>query len=189
MKIPTEYNTSAPESKKHRKNRLLAMLLMIVLVIGTTVCLLLFISSPKTNNIISGELFPGNGEAVEGHLPKMTDAEIREQMQREADRSVFSFKINSRPIFVYGGSEGTLNIENPNHNLYPFVVEIFLDETGEKLYDSGGIPPNHHISRARLARILPKGEHAATAYINAYDPDTNKYSGKSAVGLVIIISN
>jgi len=140
---------------------------------------------PLASGITS--LFPDNGGAVEGHLPNMTEQNIREQMQKEADISKLSFKINSRPVFENGSAMGNLRIENPNHNIYPFVVEIFLNETGENIYNSGGIPPNHHISTGRLLKNLPKGEHNATAYIYAYDPESLEYSGKSAVALTLVV--
>ena len=75
----------------------------------------------------------------------------------------------------------------PGHNAYPFVVKIFLNETNEEVYNSGGILPNHHIDSDSLKRSLPAGENAATAYIYAYDPDTNEYSGKAAVELTLIV--
>ena len=142
----------------------------------------------KNNHaIISGDLFPGSGDAVKGHLPKMSEDEILAQMQKKADESVFSFKINPQPVFLHGSSEGTLNIENPGHNIYPFVVKILLDDTGEIIYDSGGILPDHHISTAKLTKVLPQGTYAATAYIHVYDPETSQYNGKSAVELTIIV--
>ena len=139
--------------------------------------------------IIEGSIFPGTGSALTGPLPGMTEAEIREQMQKEADKGLFSFKINSQPVFNDGSDEGTLLIENPNHNIYPFVVDILLNETGENVYNSGGILPNHHIRTAKLTKTLPKGNHTATAYINVYDPKTNEYRGKSAVELTLMIKN
>ena len=173
-------------AKRKKKRKLIAFFTLIILT-GLLIYILVEVTYPSTNTKIAGDLFPGAGSAVAGHLPKMTDDEIKAQMQREADKSRFSFKMNSRPTFKNGTGKGTLHIENPNHNLYPFVVEIFLTETGEKVYDSGGILPNHHISEAKLTKALSKGEHAATAYITVYDPQTNRYSGKSAVSLTLII--
>ena len=144
---------------------------------------------PQSDRIVAGDIFPGSGDAVRGHLPTMTEEEIIKQMQREADRSVFSFKINSWPVFNDGASEGNLLIENPNHNIYPFVVEIFLNETQDKIYSSGGILPNHHISEAKLMKVLPQGVHEATAYIYVYDPKTDECSGKSAVGLMLTVNS
>ena len=119
----------------------------------------------------------------------MSEEEIKEQMQRAADESRFSFKINAKPMFEYGDGEGTLRIENPNHNVYPFVVDIYLDGVKEHIFSSGGLLPNQHIDRAKLSKALPKGDHGATARISVYDPKTNELLGKSEVKLHIIVKN
>ena len=164
-----------------------ALLILAFVAVWVTVNILIPIDSLQGSDFRSGGLFPGSGSAAEGHLPDMTATEIMEQLQRKADESIFAFKINSRPVFSSGDSEGNLRIENPKHNTYPFVVKIFLNETSEEIYNSGGILPNHHIDTARLTKPLPKGTHAATAYVYAYDPGTNKYVGKAAVELTLLI--
>ena len=139
------------------------------------------------NDLVIGDLLPKAGEAIEGHLPNMSEAAVKEQMQRTADESVFAFKINARPVLNIKSGEATLRIENPHHNIYPFVVKIFLTETGEEIYNSGGILPNHYINTAKLTKTPEEGKHGATAYIYVYDPHTNEYSGKSAVKLTLTV--
>ena len=162
-------------------------LFLLPAIIGITLCLYFISEVRHAPNTTAHGHFPARGNAVLGHLPNMAEDKIREQMQKEADETLFSFKINSRPVFKDGGSEGTLRIENPQHNTYPFVVEIFLNQTGEKVYDSGGILPNHHIATAKLMTALPKGTHMATAYINVYDPKTEVFCGRAAAELTLII--
>jgi hypothetical protein len=137
--------------------------------------------------IVAGDLFPGEGGADGGHLPNMTPEEILAQMQKVADASYFSFKINARPEFDNGSAAGTLGIENPSNNVYPMVVQIFLDSTNELIYDSGGILPDQHILKAKLRKNLKAGTYKATAYMNAYDPDTKEWLGKQAAALEITI--
>jgi hypothetical protein len=139
--------------------------------------------------IVAGDLFPGSGEAESGHLPGMTRDEILAQMQKVADEAYFSFKINARPIFENGSAAGNLSIENPSYNVYPMVVQIYLDDTDEIIYDSGGLFPNHHIANAKLSKKLRAGKYNATAHMNAYDPVTLEWQGKQAAGLVITILN
>ncbi|MGI6004293.1 MAG: hypothetical protein ACOX88_02605 [Christensenellales bacterium] len=139
--------------------------------------------------IVAGDLFPDVVDAVDGHLSGMTEEEILAQMQRIADESQFSFKINAKPEFLNGWSAGTLRIENPNYNVYPMVVQIVLDDTGEIIYDSGGILPDQHIDTARLTRVLRRGTHKATAHLYAYDPDTKVCQGESNVKLEITVKN
>jgi len=189
MRKPFTQEISSANEREEREKGTFIVSLIIILVTTIMLCILWTLQAPISNSIISGDIFPGGGSAENGHLPNMTKEEIQQQMQREADISKFSFKINSRPVFNSGSDAGTLRIENPNHNLYPFVVKIFLDETGEELYNSGGILPNQHISTAKLSVDLPKGHHKATAYIRAYDPETNMYAGQSAVELTLVVNN
>ncbi|MDR1299853.1 MAG: hypothetical protein LBJ84_06355 [Oscillospiraceae bacterium] len=142
---------------------------------------------PPPAAIVAGDLFPGQGGAEYGHLPDMTPEQIMEQMQKAADAAYFSFKINARPIFEDGMSKGNLGIENPSYNIYPMVVQIFLDGTNELIYDSGGILPDQHIDNAELATALAAGTYNATAYLNAYDPGTQEFQGKQAATLVITV--
>jgi hypothetical protein len=139
--------------------------------------------------IVAGDLFPGAGDAESGHLPGMTREEILAQMQKAADGAYFSFKINARPVFENGNAAGNLSIENPSYNVYPMVVQIHLDATGEIIYDSGGLYPDHHIASAKLSKALKAGKHNATAYMNAYDPDTLEWQGRQAAGLIITVLN
>lgn len=80
-------------------------------------------------------------------------------------------KINGNPMFTDGKSEGSLEIENPAENALYMEVEITLDDTGEVIYDSGAIPPNHYIDNDKLAKVLKKGEYTATAHVTLFDPD------------------
>lgn len=177
------------EEKQKRRKGLVILLIALAAAAAITAALILISQSGRPQRIVSGDMLPLAGAAAEGHLPGLTDEEIQAQMQKAADEAMFSFKINAQPVFEDGSSKGTLRIENPNHNVYPFAVEIYLDETGEKIYESGAVLPNHHIDTAKLQVLLPQGTHAATAYINAYDPETNEYQGKSAVNLSLIIKN
>jgi len=178
--------TTKSNARKHEKQAVVIVILSMLAVAG--MLFTTYLSPPAvrgledTNNLF----FPGQGGAEAGHLPYLDEDALREQMQKKADESLLAFKINPLPVFGSGG-EGNLRIENPNHNKYPFVVEIILRETGEKVYDSGGILPNHHINTARLTRALPAGSHEATAYIRVYDPVTNEYRGKAAAEMILYV--
>ncbi len=182
----------AEKKEKRQKRRRWAsralILLIILLLLLIILYLLGFFREPTITAIQAGDAFPGQTDAEEGLLP-MSDEELLEQMQQEADESYFSFKINSQPVFSDGSSAGTLGIENPNYNVYPMVVQITLDSTGEIIYDSGGIMPGQHIAEAKLATTLSKGEYEATATLYAYDPDTLICQGQSQAVLNITIEN
>ncbi|MDL2237500.1 hypothetical protein LJC56_06690 [Christensenellaceae bacterium OttesenSCG-928-K19] len=184
----TKQEIKEQEKRKQKRWTLIAILLLLVAALGFIIYMANY-PTTQAAHMVAGDIFPGAGTAEEGNLPGMTEDEIKAQMQREVDETMFSFKVNAQPVFEDGSGEGTLRIENPSHNVYPFVVEIFLDETGEKVYDSGGVLPNHHIETAKLTTALAGGTYKATAYINAYDPDTNEFQGKSAVSMELVIQN
>lgn len=66
-------------------------------------------------------------------------------------------------------------------------VLITLDDTGELIYETGLIEPNHHIQSAKLDVELEKGEYLATAVFNAYDPETEEYIGSAGAKLTITV--
>lgn len=138
-----------------------------------------FFVKPPPVGVAAGDKFPGTGSAEE----------IMDAMQNEVDLSKFSFEINSEPVFVDGKSEGDLYITNPAGNGYPMVAQIVLDDTGEIIYDSGGILPGYQIVNAKLGKTLDKGEYNATAHFYAFDSETEKAVGEVTASIVIIIQN
>ena len=105
-------------------------------------------------------------------------------------KSSMRIKLNGEPIFTDGKSEGSLNIENPAENELCMQVEIKLNKTGEIVYSSGIIPPNHYIDNDMLSKALSKGEYEATAYVTLLDPDNPETIYNSAnFKLIITILN
>ncbi len=173
----------AEEKKNKRKKIIVFVVIIIALII---VALVLLLKSCNNTRVITTEV-PAIGDAVEGHLPGMSEEEIMAQMQRAADASYFSFKINAEPAFEKPNSKGNLEIENPSYNVYPLAVKIYRDDTSQLLYDSGLILPNHYIQSAELDVKLPAGVYKCTADILAYDIDAQKYLGKSQAGITITV--
>ncbi|MCL2332065.1 MAG: hypothetical protein FWC54_01065 [Actinomycetia bacterium] len=182
-----------PELRKGRKWALkivLAALALLLLALALHQCGYYKLPWEKRGSMVAGDLFPGKGADVDdGHLKDMTPEEIKAQMQKVADASQFSFKINARPKFENGAAKGNLGIENPRYNVYPMTVEIFLDDTDEKIYDSGGLLPDQHINDAKLLKVLKAGTYKATAVLNAFDPDTKAWQGKAQAALIITVRN
>lgn len=67
--------------------------------------------------------------------------------QPVVDEGMFNISINTTPTFTNGKAEGPLQIENVPGNQYLMQVQITLDDTGELIYQTGLIEPNHHTSR------------------------------------------
>ena len=97
-----------------------------------------------------------------------------------------SISINVNPTFAHAAAEGTLQIENSPANRYSQLVTITLDGTGEEIYRSGLVPPNHHIQTDTLAVPLPAGDHACTALFTAYD-ETGLKVGTAAARITLTV--
>jgi len=184
---PEEINTQG-KTKKWLLRIIILILLIAILLLVLKQCGV-FDNKPPAP-VVAGDLFPG-GNAEDGPLSNMSKEEILEQMQKEADKAYFSFKINTEIVFKDGKSEGNVGIENPNNNVYPMSVQIYLgkDGAGDLIYDSGGLMPNQHIDNAKLTKVLSTGTYEALAYLYAYDPDTKVNIFKSTAELTIIIKN
>ena len=117
----------------NKKLKILIILLVLIIPLGV----IFIINSNKNRVNISG------GILQQGVIPGYTEEEIKEILQRKADKSSFSFEINSRPIFKDGLSEGNLRIANPPYNKYAIEVQIKLDSNGKSVFKSGEIKPNH----------------------------------------------
>ncbi len=170
------------EVRKKKINKSIWIILSGIILIG------IIMFSYKQNYIISdGNL---NGTIVkEGIIPGYTKEEIEEILQRKADESMFSFEINARPVFKDGESEGNLRIANPPYNAYAIDVEIKLDLNDKTIFKSKKLNPNQYIENAKLTKRLSKGQHEATATINAYDKETGELKGKSSAKLIINVEN
>lgn len=178
---------NAPESKttaeKKGHGKVGFIVLLIVVIIG---CIGIGVLIGSKTDI--GLAF--DSRASDGSFdPGMSDEEILEQLQKAADESMFSFRINGRPEFENGESEGALLIENPSSNKYYMRVTIKLDETGEVIYKTDYITPGKGIDLDKLEAVLPKGEYPATAEITAYDPDKKEDIGQTMAGLTIVIES
>ncbi|MCL2324665.1 MAG: hypothetical protein FWC48_03745, partial [Actinomycetia bacterium] len=152
------------KARGRRRAILIALIVLVLLALALILHQCGYYQLPweKRGQVLAGDLFPGQGADVDdGHLKNMTPDQIREQMQKVADASQFSFKINARPKFENGTAKGDLAIENPRYNVYPMTVEIFLDDTNEKIYDSGGLLPDQHITSAKLLKVLKAGTYKA----------------------------
>lgn len=140
---------------------------------------------------------PGNRPELDPDV--IIGAGVREgEMDRGDDKpevnsngkSEMTVRMNGYPVFADGKSEGNLNIENPEVNELYMNVEITLKDTGEVIYDSGAIPPNHYIDSDKLTKTLDKGTYEATAHVTLFDPDYPDSNFNSAnFTLVITIEN
>lgn len=173
---PKKEGTSLGEGEaKKPKRKLLAVM--------CAVCLLAAAVFLATRN--SGDSLELDENATIGLLPGIDVAQRQAELQQLLDESMIAFSINTNPVFERGGSEGNLMLENPVNNAKLIVVELYLDETEELIYQTKALPAGSYIENARLDKLLEPGDYPATAYFKGYREDDHSYIGQVGAALTI----
>ena len=139
------------------------------------------------NSFVKGNDLDVNAKL--GQLEGKTEEEIQAELNRVVDEGMFNISINSNPVYKSGTSRGSVKIENVPSNRYLMQVDITLDDTGETVYKTGLIEPNHYIQTAKLDKFLEKGEYSATATFNAYEKESKEYVGTAAAKILLTIQS
>lgn len=135
----------------------------------------------------SGDSLELDQNATIGLLPGIDVAQRQAELQQQLDESMIAFSINTSPVFENGGSEGNLMLENPANNAKLIVVELYLNETEELIYQTKALPAGSYIENARLDKLLEPGEYPATAYFKAYREDDHTYIGQVGATLTLYV--
>lgn len=147
--------------KTKKKTGLVIAVIVLLLAIAGTLVYFLFLRDTGY------ERYEFDTDAMAGRIQTMTEAEIQEELNRIVEEGMFNISIASAIVFETPDAEGEARIENVAANLYHMQVDIFLDETGEKVYSSKLIKPGFSIEKIKLDEKLEPGEYAATAVFSA----------------------
>lgn len=105
----------------------------------------------------------------------VTTTQIIEETTRVFDPNLLNVSISSNIRIDNKSYSGMANIKNiQNENEY-FIVDIKLNETGEKIYQSPRINNQEMVGLIEISSEIETGTHTATAYFNAYDKNTDEY--------------
>lgn len=125
--------------------------------------------------------------AVVGAMPGKTDEQIQEELNRKVEEKMIAFSINSHPVYPDGKTAGNILFENPSSNNKLTKMELYRDDTGEKIYETGLLRPGSYVPEAKLDKNLEAGDYTCTAYIYAYRLGDETYIGKVAAGITITV--
>ncbi len=173
---------SANVPPKQKKKHLIAALVCLLLAVGGGIFWMTSRNSPADSNSLEVD-----NNATMGVLPGIDMAERQAQLQEQLDESMIAFSINGSPVFANGGAEGNLMLENPANNAKLLVVEIYMDETQELIYQSKALPVGSYIENARLDKVLEAGEYQATAYFKAYREEDQTFIGQAGAAIKITV--
>lgn len=133
----------------------------------------------------SGGFF--DNSAKSGQAPYKTAEEIQAELNRQVEEGMFNISIASVVEFADGTSPGTAYIENVPGNRYNMTVEITLDDSGDVVYQSGGLRPDSYIDEIVLEKDLDAGTYPATATFTAYDTESLEEVGKAAAKISLVV--
>lgn len=177
--LKKEETSPGEGTAKKRNSRLLAALFALCLLAAATGAFLALRGS--------GDSLELDQNATMGLLPGVDVAQRQAELQQQLDESMIAFSINTSPVFENGGSEGNLMLENPANNAKLIVVELYLNETEELIYQTKALPAGSYIENVRLDKLLEPGEYPATAYFKAYREDDHTYIGQVGAALTLYV--
>lgn len=135
----------------------------------------------------SYERFQFDTEAMEGRIQMMTEEEIQAELDRVIEEGMFNISIASSIIFDPDTKEGEARIENIPANRYHMQVDIYLDDTGEKVFSSKLIQPGYSLEYIKLNRDLAPGMYPATAAFNAITKEELQLFGTAGAKINLYI--
>ena len=170
--------------RKKRRRRLLILvlaLLLLLAVLGGAAGYLILRQK-------SFDKYEFDTDAMAGRIQQMTQEEIQAELNRVVEEGMFNISIASAILFNGPDGEGEARIENIAANRYHMQVDIFLDDTGEKVYSSKLIKPGYSIKNIRLDKALDPGEYAATAVFSAITQEENQVFGTVAAQIRLYVA-
>lgn len=170
--------TAKPKMARKKRNTIIAVVLVLVLALagGATWW---FLSNPANN------FFDPNAKT--GQAPYKTPEEIQAELNRIVEEGMFNISIASVIEFENGTAPGKAYIENIPANHYNMKVAITLDDSGETVYESGGLAPGSFIEDITLTKDLDPGSYPVTATFSAIDAESLKEAGKAAAKVTLIV--
>lgn len=157
--------------------------------VGMVACVLLGVWFLQGSGKVSGEersadLFDSNAALTKEKY--LTEEEISEKLQKEADISRFRFQMNGRPFFEEEGAEGDWCIINSSENSHHMVV-VVKDVEGKVLYQSRELRPGEQEMSGVLRGKVNKGENRAVATVLMIDPVSGVVAGSIETDLVLVV--
>ena len=126
---------------------------------------------------------------VSGDIPGKSREERQREMDSMVEEGMLAMSINATPSGKGTGSDQSVNwlIENPSNQGKLIRVEIYRDDTGEKIYETGAIRPGSYVESAPLNVELSAGIYECTAVFLAYREETEALIGQAAVKVTLTL--
>ncbi|MBS5065616.1 MAG: hypothetical protein KHZ58_17780 [Hungatella hathewayi] len=180
-----------PVQKRHgqkkRGHREMGVLILTVLFFAALLAAVYFYLQGKQREPeTEGLVYEAN--IVEGDIPGKTPEERQRELDSIVEEGMLAMSINATPCGKTTGADRSINwlIENPSNQGKLIRVEVWRDDTAEKIYETGAIPPGNYVEAAPLSVELPPGEYRCTARFYAYKEDET-YIGQAAAQIQLVL--
>ena len=161
----------------------MGLLVVLAILAGVAVILLIRSRPPQKREGLAYE-----ANVVAGDIPGKSKAERQRELDAVVEEGMLAMTINATPSGKTSGEDRSVNwlIENPSNQGKLIRVEVWRDDTGEKIYETGAIPPGNYVENAPLLADLPAGEYSCTAKFFAYKEDET-YIGQAAARIRLVL--
>ena len=162
----------------------MGLLVVLAILAGAAVILLIRSRPPQKSEGLAYE-----ANVVAGDIPGKSKAERQKELDSIVEEGMLAMSINATPSGKGTGSDRSVNwlIENPSNQGKLIRVEIYRDDTGEKIYETGAIKPGSYVESAPPNVGLPVGEYDCTARFYTYRLETEEYIGQAAAKIRLVI--
>lgn len=112
------------------------------------------------------------------------------KMDEMLDKGMLTMSINASPVWKLSDREAGVNwqIENPAGQANKLIrVEIYRDDTGRKIYETGAIRPGTYITGTEPTEELEAGTYVCTAYFYSYDMETQDFLGRAGAQITLTV--
>lgn len=126
---------------------------------------------------------------VMGDIPGKSPEEIQRELNSVVEEGMLAMSMNATPSGQVSGPDQSINwlIENPSNQGKLIRVEITRDDTGEKIYETGAIPPGSYVEAAPPDVKMEAGYYDCTALFLAYREESEEYVGQAAVKIKLTL--
>lgn len=169
------------------------IIVAVVIIAASAVGAVLYLNQQKDDLALESEsnssMVLPDANAKEGGLDGETLDKLWEEMQEKAEKGAIVVNFSESMIFPDGKSEGKVKIANPVENNYPMQFLVTLEDTGEKVYESGLVSVGSYITSIKLTKELEAGTYPAVLTYHAFDEENQEFVSSVNVSVVITIES
>lgn len=147
-------------------------------------CLLVLLVGIFGYRCLEKKTYQFSKDARDGSYEMVLPA-IEENLNDRVKEETFQMEINARPKVNVQSGRCNLMIGNPEENKWNIRVELVLDETGTKIYESEVLQPGNRQTYITLDSIPKAGEHSVTAIFYLLEEDGETVVSEIDAGLLV----